>query len=33
MADDLTRTTAELMTRGRDILAADESIATISDRL
>jgi len=30
---DLARTTAELITRGRGILAADESIATMSDRL
>jgi fructose-bisphosphate aldolase class 1 len=33
MTDHLTRTTAELMTRGRAILATDESIATLSDRL
>jgi fructose-bisphosphate aldolase, class I len=33
MTDDLMRTAAELMTRGRGILAADESIATMSDRL
>jgi fructose-bisphosphate aldolase class I len=33
MTDELTRTTAELITRGRGILAADESIATMSDRL
>jgi len=33
MTDDLMRTTAELITRGRGILAADESIATVSDRL
>ena len=30
---DLARTTAELITRGRGILAADESIAAMSDRL
>jgi len=30
---ELTQTTAELITRGRGILAADESIATMSDRL
>ena len=33
MTDDLMRTTAELITRCRGILAADESIATVSDRL
>jgi fructose-bisphosphate aldolase, class I len=33
LTTDLARTTAELITRGRGILAADESIATMSDRL